>query len=533
MSLIFAFYVGLIPTVSMLAVSILSMILKDNHVSLVSSSFSEKFNDDFESGMQLFSAGLIISVVAIEFFPMMLDSDCDFIVQNASIIGGFTFALIFLYGINALVESGCQCFKIQHFAKSYYSSVETHEEKPSSSKLLLSHDAGKSYGAIEELEACSSDGLESKLSITSDEGGGDASEKSEIASSIGGDWEESAVEFSVQALADPKHRTHIHEHLVEIKEAIYSIDSKIKRFLHDQDNTHTHNHASNHVILAMKTVNEAQLAEEIDMETHNLQYKLDHCRRLLQGSEAELQGRLAPMHVLMDPEHRSQAATLMRSLKKLSNHIIFHVEDETFSSEDIKEIHGHIDHMDKLITKFHHRIEVFTRKWKRHRLRDQDDLLSPGSVIPVSLMLPVLIDAVIDGSLIGISTSLSRQAGLVLGLANGLEMGALGLAVSVRINKCTGSSITLRYLALIVPPVAMLAATVCSSMLTGTASHANPAMSLFFVAFGVVALLCLACNELLWEARSLLGGENYFSSAMFFFAGIYAIILCDQLTATE
>ncbi len=39
-------------------------------------------------------------------------------------------------------------------------------------------------------------------------------------------------------------------------------------------------------MLAPQAVSEAEaVAESIDEEIHTLQYKLDHCRRLLQGSE--------------------------------------------------------------------------------------------------------------------------------------------------------------------------------------------------------------------------------------------------------
>ena len=79
-------------------------------------------------------------------------------------------------------------------------------------------------------------------------------------------------------------------------------------------------------------------------------------------------------------------------------------------------------------------------------------------------------------------------------------MGFLGLAVSIRVQKCTGSSLLSRMFALVFPPIIMLLFSMVGA-LAGLASMQHPQIFVGFIAFGVVALLSLVVNELLVEAR--------------------------------
>ncbi len=76
-------------------------------------------------------------------------------------------------------------------------------------------------------------------------------------------WESAPVERSTKAIAAPKHRMHIQQHLVELLEAISQMESRACE-LADQ---------------ALGVSETEAIAERIDEETHLLQYKLDHCRR--------------------------------------------------------------------------------------------------------------------------------------------------------------------------------------------------------------------------------------------------------------
>lgn len=75
--------------------------------------------------------------------------------------------------------------------------------------------------------------------------------------------------------------------------------------------------------------------------------------------------------------------------------------------------------MDRIIDKFHKQVEIVAFKWKRRK-----ELPIPviGSGIPGSLIIPVIIDCIIDGFVIGLTTSISFRAGLILGLATSIEV---------------------------------------------------------------------------------------------------------------
>ena len=133
----------------------------------------------------------------------------------------------------------------------------------------------------------------------------------------------------------------------------------------------------------------------------------------------------------------------------------------------------------------------------------------------------------VDGFLIGVACALSRRAGCILALANCLEMAFLGMAVSMRVRKCTGSSIFVRYACITVPPLIMLLATVLGS-LVGSISKNFPILFVTFVAFGVIALLYLVFNELLVEAREAQEGEVRWWVTAVVFLGIYVVIMLDQ-----
>lgn len=114
------------------------------------------------------------------------------------------------------------------------------------------------------------------------------------------------------------------------------------------------------------------------------------------------------------------------------------------------------------------------------------------------------------------------------GFANMIEMGFLGLAVSLRVKQCIGSSAVTRYSALILPPLVMLASSLVGA-LSGTAASAHPVVFIGFISFGIVALLYLVVNELLVEAREAQGSTEYWWTAMVLFVGIYSVILLDMV----
>ena len=122
-----------------------------------------------------------------------------------------------------------------------------------------------------------------------------------------------------------------------------------------------------------------------------------------------------------------------------------------------------------------------------------------GSIIPVSLVIPVAVDCAMDGFLIGLSCALSHRAGVILGLVTCIEMGALGAAFGMRINKCTGSSVIMRRLTISIPPLIMLSTCFLGAQ-GGLEAGSYPVTMGMSIGFGVTMLLKLACVDLLGEA---------------------------------
>ena len=71
---------------------------------------------------------------------------------------------------------------------------------------------------------------------------------------------------------------------------------------------------------------------------------------------------------------------------------------------------------------------------------------------------------------------------------------------------------------------------VCLGMLFGQVAQLHKFFFISFVSFGIVALITLACNELLWEARQTMGGEDRWQGTAIIFLGVFIIIVMDKLS---
>lgn len=80
-----------------------------------------------------------------------------------------------------------------------------------------------------------------------------------------GEYDEAPVEAAMVSMKLPEHRQHLNEHLTELVDFINSMEKNCEKLL---DPTVTHRESED-------------IAEEIDEATHKLQYKVDHCRRLV------------------------------------------------------------------------------------------------------------------------------------------------------------------------------------------------------------------------------------------------------------
>lgn len=214
-----------------------------------------------------------------------------------------------------------------------------------------------------------------------------------------------------KAMSHPTHKSHIMEHLQEIKDLVTVMENKSSRLLVDS-------------LLSVEETEE--LTEAIDESIHLLQYKIDHSRRLLQGSETNNQS---------SPELKSSAVVGLSDEKKIAmnkrltvlrctvNHLIEHLSEPCIDKETISEMLQHMVAMDKQIDLFHSNIDEVASKWRRKRHMPYPEL---GATLPMGLVVPVTLDCIIDGFLIGVSVSLSSTAGYILAGAHCLEMSFLG-----------------------------------------------------------------------------------------------------------
>ena len=102
------------------------------------------------------------------------------------------------------------------------------------------------------------------------------------------------------------------------------------------------------------------------------------------------------------------------------------------------------------------------------------------------------------------------------------------MAYSARIVKCTGSTATNRQLVIGIPPLLIFLASGLGAFLAEEASQ-YPGVFVAFVAFGVICLVTLACQELIFDARQAQsGGEKWYIQVLLF-AGIYLVLMIERV----
>lgn len=139
--------------------------------------------------------------------------------------------------------------------------------------------------------------------------------------------------------------------------------------------------------------------------------------------------------------------------------------------------------------------------------------------LPVSLLVAIAIDLVIDGLLVGIGAALGEGQGRILTLALTLEVLFLGLSLAIQLGT-RGISPLKATATTAVVSLAIALGAIGGAALLADASHAVLAGVL---AFGAAALLYLVTEELLVEAHE--GAETALLTSMFFlgFLGVYVL----------
>uniref|UniRef100_A0A7S3M8C8 Uncharacterized protein n=2 Tax=Spumella elongata TaxID=89044 RepID=A0A7S3M8C8_9STRA len=486
------FFVGAFPTLAMMIASCLLT--------------TYEVGPKIEACFQNFAAGLIIAAVAGELFPIMASSS-----EQNSVLGitiGFVGGLLVVFGLEKVVDY------LENLPPSMFQRLSTEESVH-----------GISLSAFDRVG--SDDSSPRKRTFTYPEGAGPADfleeGEGDLAHNEDGDeWEDEPVNRASQAIAAPEHRGHIREHLQELLTVVKSMEDKSNELLERGDE--------------LTVPQEEAIAEKIDEEVHSLMYKLDHVRRLLQGSESE--HFTSPPATNQKRRQTSNWVTEERKLgmkKKLSKikltaeHLLEHIDETQIDRGVLEEMYAHMATLDRQLTKFHDIVERNASKWQRNCSLPQTQI---GDRLPVNLILPVTIDCFVDGFLIGVSVAISPKAGFILAVANCFEMSFLGMAYASRLVKCTGASQLSRNVALYAPPLIMFLASGLGALMAHTVAHI-PMIFIAFVAFGVVALLFLVCNELLIEAKNAQGEEEKWWISIYIFLGIYMVLIISQLVPED
>lgn len=319
------------------------------------------------------------------------------------------------------------------------------------------------------------------------------------------DWEEDSVTNATQSITIPAHQQ-------KLKDLIYSIVNNVNK-IEIKTNFLTNND------LSIQQVDD--IGEEIDEEIHKLDYILDRTRRMFEGSRSKDMFS----NTLIKLEKQQQIMKRLIDFKRIVKHIEEHIISNQFNEEIIKEIYEHLNDASLKLNEFHSSVQSGFTKWHRSR---PFPLIEEGFTVPLSMLIPICIDGLVDGFLIGLTCTISFNAGVVLSFANSIEMSLLGAALSVRVAKCTASSLFVRLLAISLPPVFMFLGTIIGSLL-GHLTSLNSMLFTAFVSFGIVALLYLVCHELLLEAYDLQNQTNRWQVSIALFAGVFLVLISGSI----
>lgn len=158
------------------------------------------------------------------------------------------------------------------------------------------------------------------------------------------------------------------------------------------------------------------------------------------------------------------------------------------------------------------------------RSREKSENMSQTS-IPTSILMPVIINALVDGFLIGLTVADDPSTGYVVAAALSVEMAFVGIALTVCVYKSSASTF-LKRIVIVTPPVVLFLFTVLGAAV-GEAARKIDILFVAVIAFSTVSLLFLVCDELIPAAR-VNEGEHHsplISSAIFM--GSYVVIFLN------
>jgi zinc transporter ZupT len=162
--------------------------------------------------------------------------------------------------------------------------------------------------------------------------------------------------------------------------------------------------------------------------------------------------------------------------------------------------------------------------------KTETNLQEPGLVdskkIPIGLVFAVVVDASIDGLLIGVNALSGISPGLVTSIGLAIEMGLLGISTCSTLRKTRLSLAKIISLNLALPFVILIAGLIGATVLHQVSGDGEIAVT----AFGCAGLLYLVTEELMIEAHEEEESNRWFVTVMFFIGFLFVVFL-DKLMA--
>jgi zinc transporter ZupT len=239
------------------------------------------------------------------------------------------------------------------------------------------------------------------------------------------------------------------------------------------------------------------------------------------------------VHALKVPVHALQRV-LAGTPDTLDEHnrkrIAFHAGELKENLKDLKSSQTSHDACKKLqlvkgtINHIHDHAE--RGKFKRwHTMQPPPPSEKLKEQIPWPLVATVVIDAGVDGLLIGLAFSAAQGAGWSMSIATTIEMCFLGMSFSATVQNATRSKV--KHAGTVALPPLMLFMAGVVGICIGKVLTAWTLVFIAFISFAVVALLFLVTQELLAEAREV-AGEVKVCNAMFF-VGVFGGIILEKV----
>lgn len=168
-------------------------------------------------------------------------------------------------------------------------------------------------------------------------------------------------------------------------------------------------------------------------------------------------------------------------------------------------------------------LETVSEKEKAHEEKILKGLIprAAKAALPMGMLIPVAVDLLMDGVLVGLGASLGMTQAIILTVALTLEVLFLGVSL-VAVLREGGQTPGRAVLWCFLVSLSMVVGAFGGVLLLGGASKAVMA---FALAFGAAALLYLAVEELLLEAHE--NAETPLLTAMFFVGFIVIYVLSE------